>query len=180
VSESLSDRCVAKLLPLIELNHVKEAKENPKHANQPLFAFFSNPAGESYTYFQTPTTGLPFSDELKELATIAETLTGEKFTKAFGNVYLNGQDHIPPHRDTTHGKDHIVSFSFYESRPESQEYAQEVRTLVIESNSGQVVQIIMEDASAVIMKPGMQLLFKHSVPPSTAAKHRRLNITLRV
>lgn len=96
----------------------------------------------------------------------------------FVNLYRDGQDTVTLHRDKTHGKSPIVSFSFYED--ETKVAVDELRSLrVVDNKKREVDVIVMEHASAVIMLPGMQESFLHEVPVSKTAKKYRLNVTFR-
>jgi alkylated DNA repair dioxygenase AlkB len=128
--------------------------------------------------------GQAFTPELHQLAATAQRLsphTTKIFDVAFVNFYRDGSIHIPPHRDTTHGKDcDIVSFSFYQNNDVPKN--SDLRSLCIARSTKlptPAAKIVMENGSAVIMHPGMQQRYLHWVPPSVTAKWR-INVTFRV
>lgn len=118
--------------------------------------------------------------------TPAMTSTKTRFPRALVNYYRNGQDNIGAHRDSDAMDGYIVSFTFYEDNTPPNEKRKFVirdndinHPPVHSSNGDIVVEIWMEQGSAIIMKPGMQRLFKHQVPPTKKAKKGRINVTFR-
>lgn len=212
----LAKRCIESVHPFT--NHVPEAASRMRPnamdiktgadgqpLRPPLFAFYSDPEGASYQYFVTTVYGRPFSREHRTLAQIAVELVQRwvdpnfdmPFDAAFVNMYRDGHDHVPHHRDMTHGAEYcIVSFSFYEDL--EQTATDDLRSLVIRDScrpalananaattaSSVVLPItesvlLMHHASAVIMHVGMQDASTHAVLP-TASKKYRYNYTFRV
>lgn len=185
VATSLASRCsdsLANLMRKVSLHPV------PTENSQPLFAFFSRPAGLPYRYFGRTTEGLEWPDVLVELESVATELAGgqdkPQFNAAFVNLYRDGRDCVTPHRDKTHGSTPIVSFSFYEDRENVA--APDLRALSIaelaagSSGSGTYVSSIpMAHASALVMLPGMQEKYVHWVEP-TESKKSRINVTFRI
>src|SRR5687768_9037621 len=91
---------------VVGANHLPERKLWP---NQPLFQFFSEPLNRVYRYFSSEVKGLAFPPALQKLCQIAKQLCPDvPFDAAFVNVYRSGKDHVPPHRDSTHGKEYPI------------------------------------------------------------------------
>jgi hypothetical protein len=151
--------------------------ENWAPPGQPRFAFLSDPPGTPYRYFKSLVHGLAFPACVRRLLQLPVVRNlGVPFDAAFVNLYRDGHDSVPPHRDATHGVEApIVSLSFYE-RDDPDQW----RELHISSDmDGTVHRLAMQHGSAVVMLPGMQERFKHSVPPSDALTWR-VNVTLRL
>jgi hypothetical protein len=129
---------------------------------------------------------LPFTAELKELALIATSITNTTYNAAFVNLYRNGDDFIPHHRDVLHGIDApITSFSLYEHG--SKTTTDQLRKLEIiekatckDAPITKTTTIVMTGRSAVVMWPGIQQRATHSVLADSAVSSHRINVTFRL
>jgi alkylated DNA repair dioxygenase AlkB len=169
-----------KLLKSIMRDHIDE-KLAP--STQPLFCFYSD-SGMKYRYFRHEITSREFTQELIYLQSIAQILlkdnrdgdldiAGKKYNVAFVNLYRSGNDYLPPHKDRTHCKYPIVSFSFYEDCFETAD--EDMRTLnMFEDDKESCIE--MDHCSAVIMNDGK---ITHSVPRTKTEKYR-INVTFRI
>ena len=89
-----------------------------------------------------------------------------------------GANHIPPHRDVTHGNEFpIVSFSFYQDGEHTEDADLRVLMISKSATSAAAHTLTMRHGSALVMHVGMQQRFLHWVPPS-ASKKWRINVTL--
>jgi alkylated DNA repair dioxygenase AlkB len=143
-------------------------------STQPLFCYFSDPVDMKYRYCRTTICGNKMTEELLYLQEIAAELLKSTFNIvikpniAFVNFYKDGTKFLPPHKDKTHAKYPIVSFSFYEDDTKEDD----LRILAIHDKD----QIKMEHCSVIIMQDGEIM---HSVPKSDTQKYR-INVTFRV
>jgi alkylated DNA repair dioxygenase AlkB len=163
-----------------ELSELLQKFHEPERPNQPLFMFFSRNLEQKYRYFRSVAKTHPFPPILNELVSslLSET---DLFDTAFVNLYRSGKDFIGPHRDSTHGRYPIVSFSFY---PE--EHTPRILEITTDEDPTLVKDtIIMEQGSMVVMNPEMHFLpdgskgkYLHGVPPSST-ESMRINVTFR-
>jgi alkylated DNA repair dioxygenase AlkB len=153
---------------------------------QPLFVFSSEPPGLPYRYFKIWVRGKEMHPTLaKLLAFSASELGGSgvdpgqaaSFNCAFVNLYRDGLDSVPHHRDATHADDPILSLSFYQPG-----YGDEdIRDLELlpDEPAEPATRLRMPHRSAVVMLPGMQQRYRHAVAPVPESRVWRLNVTFR-
>jgi len=163
---------------------VTHGHDDAERPLQPLFAFFSDPPGLKYKYFgKTTMTGFPFPKLLTHLANsefVQAHVSCAVFNAAFVNLYRSGRDHVTPHRDKTHGRAPILSFSFYE--PGHQPNDERCLCVSPASDVNMTTphsRVSMAHGSLVVMHPWLQETCVHWVPPSDTDKWR-LNVTLRM
>jgi alkylated DNA repair dioxygenase AlkB len=125
-----------------------------------------------YTYSNTTKQALAWTNELSELKQIVEEYAGIKFNSCLLNFYHNGNEGMGWHSDDEEslGKNNtIASLSFGAERKFSFKHKQ----------TKQLVSLVLEHGSLLIMKDGTQSNWLHSLPKSKNITQPRINLTFR-
>jgi len=125
-----------------------------------------------YTYSNTTKRALAWTKELSELKQIVEEYAGIKFNSCLLNLYHNGNEGMGWHCDDEEslGKNNtIASLSFGAERKFSFKHKQ----------TKQIVSLVLEDGSLLIMKDATQSNWLHSLPKSKNITQPRINLTFR-
>jgi len=125
-----------------------------------------------YTYSNTTKRALAWTKELSELKQIVEEYAGIKFNSCLLNLYHNGNEGMGWHSDDEEslGKNNtIASLSFGAERKFSFKHKQ----------TKQIVSLVLEDGSLLIMKDATQRNWLHSLPKSKNITQPRINLTFR-
>src|ERR671935_1968731 len=126
-----------------------------------------------YTYSNTTKEALAWTKELSELKQIVEEeLAGIKFNSCLLNLYHNGNEGMGWHSDDEKplGKNNtIASLSFGAERKFSFKHKQ----------TKQIVSLVLEHGSLLIMKGDTQWNWLHSLPKSKNITQPRINLTFR-
>jgi alkylated DNA repair dioxygenase AlkB len=125
-----------------------------------------------YTYSNTTKQALVWTKELSELKQIVEEYAGTKFNSCLLNLYHNGNEGMGWHSDDEEslGKNNtIASLSFGAERKFSFKHKQ----------TKQIVSLVLEDGSLLIMKDATQRNWLHSLPKSKNITQPRINLTFR-
>ena len=125
-----------------------------------------------YTYSNTTKRALAWTKELSELKQIVEELAVIKFNSCLLNLYHNGNEGMGWHSDDEKplGKNNtIASLSFGAERKFSFKHKQ----------TKQIVSLVLEDGSLLIMKDATQRNWLHSLPKSKNITQPRINLTFR-
>jgi alkylated DNA repair dioxygenase AlkB len=125
-----------------------------------------------YTYSNTTKRALAWTKELSELKQIVEEYAEIKFNSCLLNLYHNGNEGMGWHSDDEEslGKNNtIASLSFGAKRKFSFKHKQ----------TKQIVSLVLEDGSLLIMKDATQSNWLHSLPKSKNITQPRINLTLR-
>ncbi len=125
-----------------------------------------------YSYSNITKQALIFTNELLELKKIVEQKTNETYNSCLLNLYHNGSEGMAWHSDAE--KDlkkngAIASLSFGAQRKFAFKHKQ----------SKEVVSLILEHGSLLLMKNTTQTNWLHRLPPSTLIKTPRINLTFR-
>jgi alkylated DNA repair dioxygenase AlkB len=129
-------------------------------------------SGYLYTYSNTTKQALAWTKELSELKQIVEELAGTKFNSCLLNLYHNGNEGMGWHSDDEKplGKNNtIASLSFGAERKFSFKHKQ----------TKQIVSLVLEHGSLLIMKDATQTNWLHSLPKSKNITQPRINLTFR-
>ena len=129
-------------------------------------------SGFSYTYSNITKTALPWTETLLQLKKVVEEKTGEQFNSCLLNLYHNGTEGMAWHSDAE--KDlkkngAIASLSFGAERKFSFKHKQ----------TGQVISLILENGSLLLMKGTTQTHWLHRLPPVKKILKPRVNLTFR-
>ena len=125
-----------------------------------------------YTYSNTTKRALAWIKELSELKQILEELAGMKFNSCLLNLYQNGNEAMGWHSDDEKplGKNNtIASLSFGAERKFSFKHKQ----------TKQIVSLVPEHGSLLMMKGATQSNWLHSLPKSKNITQPRINLTFR-
>ena len=125
-----------------------------------------------YTYSGTTKQALPWTPELLDLKTITEEKTGEKFNSCLLNLYHSGDEAMGWHSDAEKElkKDGAISsLSFGAERKFSFKHK------VI----NEIVSLILEHGSLLVMKDTIQCHWLHRLPPTKRINGPRINLTFR-
>jgi alkylated DNA repair dioxygenase AlkB len=125
-----------------------------------------------YTYSNTAKRALAWTKELSELKQIVEEYAGRKFNSCLLNLYHNGNEGMGWHSDDEKplGKNNtIASLSFGAERKFSFKHKQ----------TKQIVSIVLEHGSLLVMKDATQSNWLHSLPKSKNITQPRINLTFR-
>src|ERR687891_268708 len=125
-----------------------------------------------YTYSNTTKQALPWTKELCELKQIVEKLAETTFNSCLLNLYDNGDEGMGWHSDDEEslGKDNtIASLSFGAER----------KFLFKHKQTKQIISLVLEHGSLLIMKDATQRNWLHSLPKSKNIVQHRINLTFR-
>jgi alkylated DNA repair dioxygenase AlkB len=125
-----------------------------------------------YTYSNTTKQALPWTIELLQLKNIAEEKTGEQYNSCLLNLYHSGEEGMAWHSDAE--KDlkkngAIASLSFGAER----------KFAFKNKETKEVVSLILENGSLLVMKGVTQTHWLHRLPPTKLTSRPRVNLTFR-
>jgi alkylated DNA repair dioxygenase AlkB len=125
-----------------------------------------------YTYSNTTKQALPWTKDLLELKAITEKATGEMFNSCLLNLYHDGSEGMAWHSDGE--KDlkkngAIGSLSFGAERKFAFKHKQ----------TKEVVPIVLQHGSLLVMKDETQSHWLHRLPPTKLVTKPRVNLTFR-
>jgi len=125
-----------------------------------------------YTYSNTTKQALPWSSDLLKLKGLVEKHTNESFNSCLLNLYHDGTEGMAWHSDAE--KDlkkngYIGSLSFGAERKFAFKHKQ----------TGQIVPIILQHGSLLVMKGTTQSHWLHRLPPTRKITTPRVNLTFR-
>ncbi len=125
-----------------------------------------------YTYSNTTKRALPWTKDLLELKATIEEKTGEQFNSCLLNLYHTGEEGMAWHSDAE--KDlkkngAISSLSFGAERKFSFKHKQDK----------EVVTVVLEHGSLLVMKDSTQTNWLHRLPPTKLVSKPRVNLTFR-
>lgn len=125
-----------------------------------------------YTYSNITKQALPWTKELSGLKQMVEEFAGVKFNSCLLNLYHNGNEAMGWHSDDEKslGKDNtIASLSFGAER----------KFLFKHKQTKQIISLVLEHGSLLIMKDATQRNWLHSLPKSKNIVQPRINLTFR-
>lgn len=125
-----------------------------------------------YTYSNTTKRALPWTAELLTLKTMVEERSGEKFNSCLLNLYHDGEEGMAWHSDAE--KDlkkngAIGSISFGAERKFAFKHKE----------SKEIVSLVLEHGSLLVMKDTTQSHWLHRLPPTKLITEPRINLTFR-
>ncbi|CAL2103302.1 DNA methylase [Tenacibaculum sp. 190130A14a] len=125
-----------------------------------------------YTYSNTTKIALPFTKELLELKTLVEKETKETYNSCLLNLYHDGSEGMAWHSDGE--KDlkkngAIASLTFGAERKFAFKHKE----------SKEVVSLILQHGSLLVMKDETQTHWLHRLPPTKKVHRPRINLTFR-
>lgn len=125
-----------------------------------------------YTYSNRTKQALPWTKELLELKVVAEKESGERYNSCLLNLYHSGEEGMAWHSDGE--KDlkkngAIASMSFGAERKFAFKHKQ----------TQEIVPIILQHGSLLVMKDQTQTHWLHRLPPTKRVLNPRINLTFR-
>lgn len=128
--------------------------------------------GLTYRYSGKTLSCLEWTDTLRKIKDYINDKFNLKLNFVLVNYYKDGSNYIGYHSDDEKDLDPgspIVSLSFGATR----------RFLLKDKQSKEVIEFRLKNNSCIIMKPGCQKKYKHSVPKEKNVTKSRLNLTFR-
>ena len=125
-----------------------------------------------YTYSNVTKKALPWTKELLELKSITEINTNETFNSCLLNLYHNGSEGMAWHSDAERAlkkNGAIASFSFGAERKFAFKH----------KITKEVVSLVLEHGSLLIMTGTTQSDWLHRLPPTKRVTKPRVNLTFR-
>jgi alkylated DNA repair dioxygenase AlkB len=125
-----------------------------------------------YTYSNSTKQALPWTEELSWLRQIVEELVGAKFNSCLLNLYHDGKEGMGWHSDDEEslGKNNTIA---------SLSLGAERKFLFKHKQTKQIVSLVLENGSLLVMKEATQSNWLHSLPKSKNIIHSRINLTFR-
>ncbi|MFN5366466.1 MAG: alpha-ketoglutarate-dependent dioxygenase AlkB family protein [Bacteroidota bacterium] len=125
-----------------------------------------------YTYSRITRRALPWPPAVLALKAVAEMETGETYNSCLLNLYHNGSEGMGWHSDNEpelKKEGAICSLSFGADRKFSFKHKQ----------TGEKVDILLENGSLLLMKGSTQAHWLHRLPPAKKILTPRINLTFR-
>lgn len=145
-----------------------------KEVMQPRLTAWYGDTDKPYTYSGLTMTPNKWIHPLPEIKAVADHLSGVESTSALLNLYRDGNDGLGWHRDNEKVLGHapvIASVSFGMARKfQFRNY----------HDKSQVISIMLEPGSVLVMKGASQQEWQHRIPKTTRLHGARINITFRV
>lgn len=125
-----------------------------------------------YTYSNATKQALPWTEELSRLRQIVEVLVGTKFNSCLLNLYHNGNEGMGWHSDDEKslGKNNTIA---------SLSLGAERKFLFKHKQTKQIVSLVLEHGSLIVMKEATQRNWLHNLPKSKNIIQSRINLTFR-
>ncbi len=134
-------------------------------------AWYADQAFE-YTYSKTTKRALPWTNELLQLKTLVEKRTGEQCNSCLLNLYHDGSEGMAWHSD---GEKDLKKNGAIGSLSLGAE-----RTFSLKHKATkEIVSLILEHGSLLVMKGTTQTYWQHRLPPTKKVTKPRINLTFR-
>jgi len=125
-----------------------------------------------YTYSNITKRALLWTEELLELKSLTEQITGERFNSCLLNLYHSGEEGMAWHSDEERDlkkNGAIGSLTLGAERKFSFKHKQ----------SKETVSVVLEHGSLLVMKGATQTNWHHRLPPTKLVTRPRINLTFR-
>jgi alkylated DNA repair dioxygenase AlkB len=125
-----------------------------------------------YTYSNTTKRALRWTDDLLSLKAKAEELSGARYNSCLLNLYQDGDEGMSWHSDSEKELEKdgaIASISFGAER----------RFQFKHKNTGQLVEVLLETGSLLVMRGTCQTFWMHALPKTKKVTRPRVNLTFR-
>lgn len=167
-----ADSYYAALMTSIEWRNDEAVIFGKKIITKRKVAWYGDRAFE-YTYSNITKRALPWTKELLDLKARIEMATGEQFNSCLLNLYHNGEEGMAWHSDGEKDlkKDGAIgSLSLGAKR----------KFCFKHKVSGEIVSMMLEHGSLLVMKDTTQTHWLHRLPPSKRITQPRVNLTFRM
>ena len=136
-----------------------------------LTAWYGEPEAR-YRYSGLTLDPLPWHAELTAIRIRLEKLLGYAFNSVLANAYRDGKDSMGWHSDDEKelGESPLVA---------SVSLGAERRFLIRRNDQRRSSGLVLESGSLLVMKPGCQELYQHSLPKTRSVDQLRINLTFR-
>lgn len=171
MSEKEAHHYFERLLHTIEWRN-DEAMMFGKHIVTKRKVAWYGDANYTYTYSKVTKEALPWTQELLELKTLSEQITGARYNSCLLNLYHDGQEGMAWHSDDEktlerHGA--IASLSFGAAR----------RFGFRHKRTKEIIGLTLAPGSLLVMKGETQTHWQHRLPPTKKVVEARINLTFR-
>lgn len=128
--------------------------------------------GFLYTYSNTTKQALPWTNELIDLKRKTELITNSQFNSCLLNLYHDGNEGMTWHSDDEKslGKNTVIA---------SLSFGAERKFLFKHRRTRQIISILLENGSLLVMRGNTQSNWLHSLPLSSKINYPRINLTFR-
>lgn len=125
-----------------------------------------------YTYSNITKQALPWTDVLNELKILAEKIANAQFNSCLLNLYHHGKEGMAYHSDDEKAliKNGVIA---------SLSFGAERKFTFKHKYNKQVVSIVLEHGSLLVMKETTQQYWLHRLPPTSKVSSARINLTFR-
>jgi len=126
----------------------------------------------SYTYSKNTKQALAWTDDLRALKQKAEEVSGASYNSCLLNLYHGGDEGMSWHSDNEKELEKdgaIASFSFGAER----------RFQFRHKGTGQLVEVMLESGSLLVMRGPCQTFWLHALPKTKKVTRPRVNLTFR-
>lgn len=171
MSFEMADHYFKTLLNTIEWRNDEAVIYGKHYVTKRKVAWYGD-AGYDYTYSNTTKQALPWTKELLELKSFTEKTTGETYNSCLLNLYHTGEEGMAWHSDgekMLKKNGAIGSMSFGAERKFSFKH----------KVSDEVVSVVLEHGSLLLMKGTTQTHWLHRLPPTKKIQKPRVNLTFR-
>jgi alkylated DNA repair dioxygenase AlkB len=126
----------------------------------------------AYTYSKTTKHALVWTKELLHLKKVAEEISGATYNSCLLNLYHDGDEGMAWHSDDEKmlSKDSAIA---------SLTFGVERKFCFKHKKSGQVISLILESGSLLVMKGATQTNWLHRLPKTAKIHQPRVNLTFR-
>ena len=172
LTRTKADHYLEKLLTTIEWKN-DEAVIFGRHIITKRKVAWYGDENYNYAYSNINRQALKWTTELLELKALVEKRTGEGYNSCLLNLYHNGDEGMAWHSDdekTLAENSAIASFSFGAERKFSFKHKQ----------TKEVVSMMLEHGSLLVMKGTTQTHWLHCLPKSKRITTPRVNLTFRI
>ena len=128
--------------------------------------------GYNYTYSNVSKQALPWTKELLELKQLVEEKTGTRFNSCLLNLYHSGDEGMAWHSDSERSLGRNTSIA-------SVSLGAERKFAFKHKENKQVISLILEHGSLLVMKDATQTNWLHRLPPTKKVSRPRINLTFR-
>jgi hypothetical protein len=170
-SQQKADHYLERLLNTIEWRNDEAIIFGKKIITKRKVAWYGEKPFE-YTYSNVTKLALPWTQELVELKSAIEDVTGETFNSCLLNLYHNGAEGMAWHSD---GEKDLKKNGAIGSLTFGAERKFAFKHKITEEKA----ELILEHGSLLIMKDTTQTFWLHRLPPSKRITRPRVNLTFR-
>lgn len=161
-----------------ELVNLKSWRQEPikifgREVMQPRLTAFYGDAEKVYSYSGRTMHPAAWTTPLFEIKNIVEQETKQKFNCALLNLYRDGNDYMGWHRDNERslGPDPAIASASFG--------AERIFQLRKYSGKNDLLSVILQTGSLLLMKGSTQTNWEHRLPKSRTISRPRVNITFR-